>query len=95
MAMQKITQVHHTNQEELTESISKAVEKIFENFKEHFQPKKPTIWISRKEAGQILSISLTSIDIWTKKGILIAYRIGNKKRFKRNEVEAALTKIEN
>lgn len=95
MEHQRITQVHHTNQEDLTASISKAVEKIFDSFKENFQPKEPTIWITRKEVGEILSISLVSVDIWTKKGILTAYRIGNKKRFKRNQVEGALTKIEN
>ncbi len=95
MAKQKITQVHHTNQEDLTASISKAVEKIFDRFKENFQPKEPTIWITRKEVGEILSISLVSVDIWTKKGILTAYRIGNKKRFKRTEIESALTKINN
>lgn len=95
MEHKKVTQVHHTNQEDLTVSISKAVEKIFDNFKENFQPKTPTEWISRKEVGEILSISLVSVDIWTKKKILTAYRIGNKKRFKRSEVESALTKIEN
>jgi excisionase family DNA binding protein len=95
MESKKVTQVHHTNQEDLTASVSKAVEKLFENFKENFQPKTPTVWISRKEVGEMLSISLVSVDIWTKKKILTAYRIGNKKRFKRNEVEAALTKIEN
>ena len=32
MEHKKVTQVHHTNQEDLTVSISKAVEKIFDNF---------------------------------------------------------------
>lgn len=95
MAHQKITQVYHLNQDDLTDSITKAIENTLDSFKEKFQPKKPTEWISRKEVGELLSISLVSVDIWTKKGILTAYRIGNKKRFKRTEVENALTKIEN
>jgi excisionase family DNA binding protein len=93
MKQQKITQVHHVNQEDLLQSLLTGVEEKLNSFKENFQPKKPTIWISRKDVGEILSISLVSVDIWTKKGILTAYRIGNKKRFKRNEVESALTKI--
>lgn len=94
METNKVTQVHHVNQEDLINSISSAVEKTFKSFENKFKPKEPTVWISRKEVGEILSISLVSVDIWTKKGILIAYRIGNKKRFKRNEVENALTKID-
>ena len=95
MEYKKVTQVHHVNQDDLTESFSKAVKKIFDSFKEDFQPKEPTIWISRKEVGELLSISLVSVDVWTKKKILTAYRIGNKKRFKRDQVENALTKINN
>jgi excisionase family DNA binding protein len=96
MEQQKITQVHHViKDQDLFQRFSSMLDEKFNSFKENFQPKKPTIWISRKEVGEILSISLVSVDIWTKKGILIAYRIGNKKRFKRSEVESALTKIEN
>lgn len=95
MEPKKITQVHHVNQEDLLQSFLSGVEQKLNSFKENFQPKEPTIWISRKEVGEILSISLVSVDIWTKKGILTAYRIGNKKRFKRSQVENSLTKIEN
>lgn len=95
MKQQKITQVHHINQEDLLQSLLSGVEEKLNSFKDNFQTKKPTDWISRKEVGEILSISLVSVDIWTKKNILTAYRIGNKKRFKRTEVENALTKIDN
>jgi excisionase family DNA binding protein len=95
MGQQKITQVHHTNQEDLTTSISLAIEKIFDNFKEKFQPKEQTTWITRKQVAEILAISLVTVDDWTKRNILTAYRISNKKRYKRQEVESALTKIGN
>lgn len=96
MAQQKITQVHHIiKDQDLFQGFSSMLDEKFNSFKENFQTKKTTEWISRKEVGEILSISLVSVDAWTKKGILTAYRIGNKKRFKRNEVENALTKIEN
>jgi len=95
MVTKKSTQVDHINAEDLLQSFLSGVEEKLNKFKENFQLKKPTIWISRKQVGEILSISLVSVDIWTKKGILTAYRIGNKKRFKRSEVESALTKIEN
>jgi excisionase family DNA binding protein len=95
MANTKITQVHNVNPEELTESISTAVEKIFAPFKENFQLQKPTEWITRKQVGELLSISLVTVDDWTDRNLLTAYRISNKKRFKLSEVEKALTKINN
>ncbi|TXD49612.1 helix-turn-helix domain-containing protein [Polaribacter sp. IC073] len=95
MSNKKITQVHNVNPEELAESISTAVEKIFAPFKERFQPQKPTEWKTRKQVGEILSISLVTVDDWTRKNLLTAYRISNKKRYKLSEVENALTKINN
>ncbi len=93
MKHQKITQVLHTTQEDLTQSILKGVEEKLNTFKSNFQPKEPTIWLSRKDVSEFLSIAIVTVDDWTKKGILTAYRIGNKKRFKRCEVESALTEI--
>ncbi|PQJ76401.1 helix-turn-helix domain-containing protein [Polaribacter glomeratus] len=93
MVNQKITQVHHTSEEDLALSVSKAVAIVFNAFAEKFQPQKPTEWITRNQVGEILSISLVTVDDWTKRNILTAYRIGNKKRFKLYEVESSLTKI--
>ena len=94
MESKKVTQVHHhISDEDLVQGISKNIEKLLENLKEKAQPKEQTIWITRKQVGEILSISLVTVDDWTKRNILTAYRIGNKKRFKYAEVENALTKI--
>ncbi|MCD8448481.1 helix-turn-helix domain-containing protein [Tenacibaculum dicentrarchi] len=93
MTQQKATLVLQTTTQDLTQSILQGVEDKLNNFKIHFQPKEPTIWVSRQDIADFLSISIVTVDDWTKKGILSAYRIGNKKRFKRNEVENALTKI--
>lgn len=93
MNTQKITQVIQTTPQDLTQSILDGVEEKLNSFKEHFQPKTPTVWVSRKEVSEILSIAIVTVDDWTKKVILTAYRIGNKKRFKRNDVENALIQI--
>jgi excisionase family DNA binding protein len=94
MNTQKVTQVLHTTQDDLTDSILNGVEEKLNTFKEHFQSKEPTNWVTRKDVSEILSISIVTVDDWTRKGILTAYRIGNQKRFKRSEVENALTKID-
>lgn len=51
-------------------------------------------YITRKEAAQILGISLVTLDAWSyKKSLLKAYRISSRVRYKRSEVEACLLQI--
>lgn len=90
-----VTQVHHVDADELTEQILTGVASKLKEFEKNFSPKEPTIWITRKEASKILSISLVTVSEWSKKSILKPYRIGNQIRLKRTEVEDALTKINN
>lgn len=90
---EKITQVHHTSKDELILNIIKGVENKLNEFERNFQPKEPTTWLTKKEVSTILSISIVTIDDWSKKGILNPYRIGNRIRFKRIEVENSLTNI--
>jgi len=90
---QKITQVHHVSGDELLQNFLNGVEEKLNNFEKNFQPKEPTEWITRKEVSEILSITLVTISKWSEKGILNPYRVGNMIRFKRKEVEQALTKI--
>lgn len=90
---QNITQVHNVSGDELLKNFLNGVEEKLNSFEKNFQPKEPTQWVTRKEVSQILSISLVTISDWSKKGILKPYRIGNRIRFKRKEVEQALTKI--
>jgi len=90
---EKITQVHHTSKDELIHNIIRGVENKLNEFERNFQPKEPTTWLTKKEVSAILSISIVTIDDWSKKGILNPYRIGNRIRFKRIEVENSLTNI--
>lgn len=88
-----VTQVHHTSKDELIHNILKGVEIKLQEFEKKFQPKEPTQWLTKKEVATILSISLVTVDDWSKKGILNPFRIGNRIRFDRKQVEQALTKI--
>ncbi|MDX1828768.1 MAG: helix-turn-helix domain-containing protein [Lutibacter sp.] len=90
---EKITQVHHTSKDELIRNIIKGVENKLKEFEKSFTPKEPTTWLTKKEVSIILSISIVTIDDWSKKGILSPYRIGNRIRFKRIDIENALTNI--
>lgn len=50
-------------------------------------------YITRKEAAQFLSVSLVTLNQWTKEGIIQGYRIGTRVRYKKNEVLNSLTKV--
>ena len=54
--------------------------------------KKKTQYISRKEVCEIVKISLPTLHQWTKDGLLISYKIGNRVLFKSDEVDESLTK---
>lgn len=47
--------------------------------------------ITRTETAQMLGVTLPTIYDWTKKGIITAYRIGNRVRYKHAEILATVT----
>jgi excisionase family DNA binding protein len=68
-------------------------EKLQERFKElvkEFQPKEPVDFLTRKETAELLKISLVTLHQWTNKGILKAYKFGNKTYFSRKEITSQL-----
>jgi excisionase family DNA binding protein len=52
-----------------------------------------TEFLTRQEVSKLLQISLPTLHDYTKKGIVLGYRIGNKVRYKRTEIENSLTII--
>jgi excisionase family DNA binding protein len=49
--------------------------------------------MTRFEVSALLGVSLVTVHNWSKSNILTAHRIGNKVRFKENEVLNALQQI--
>jgi excisionase family DNA binding protein len=86
----RITQLHNVSPEEFKNDILSGVQKQFEKFSENFIPKEPTVWLTRKDACDLLGVSLVTIHDWSKKGILQPYKMGNRVRFKRSEIEQTL-----
>lgn len=52
-----------------------------------FQLKEPTEYLTRQEVCEMLHIDLSSLHRWRKEGKLIAYGLGNRVYFKRNEID--------
>lgn len=63
---------------------------LIEVFKEDQSIKKSFDLMTRKEVKTLLSIDYSTLYLWTKKGILKSYGIGNRIYYKRAEIEEAL-----
>ena len=57
-----------------------------------FQPKEPTVYLTRQEVCELLSIDMSTLHRWRKDGILTAYGLGNRIYFKRNEIQELIEK---
>ncbi|MEQ3654999.1 MAG: helix-turn-helix domain-containing protein [Dokdonia sp.] len=79
--------------EQLQESIIEGVRDQLQDLKQHFQPKEPTEYITRSELADILSVDLSTIHNYTKKGLLTAYGISGRVYYKRDEVDQAFIKL--
>lgn len=55
---------------------------------EEFQPKEPTAYLTRHQVCEWLSIDLSTLWKWTKKGLIPSYGIGGRVYYKRCEIEA-------
>ena len=55
---------------------------------------KSTDYLTRKETSELLKVSLPTLHFWTKKGIIKAYRINSRIRYKRGDIEEALSEVQ-
>lgn len=79
--------------ESLTNEL-KALKKELQEIKDNFKPKEQTKYLSRNEVAEMLGINVSSVHNWTQKGILQAYQCGGKIFYKREELEAAIVKLQ-
>ena len=81
--------------EQLQNAIIKGVKTQLDDFKKHFEPKTPNEYLTRVEVSKMLSVDLSTVHNWTKKGILKASQCGGRVYFKRTEVENAIIELKN
>ena len=74
----------------LTESVKEEIKRCLLELQ---APKPEPEYITRKEAAQILGVSLVTLGKWTSEGVITGYRIAKRIRFKKSEVYESLNKI--
>jgi excisionase family DNA binding protein len=88
--MKQVTQLYNVDPENFKNEILSGVEKQLEKFAKNFKPKEPEVWIGREEASKILGVTFPTLLDWNKKGILTPYKVGNRVRYKRSEIEQVI-----
>lgn len=77
-----------TTPSDLIQEIKKEIiPELKEQLSKEFQPKEPTSYLTRNEICEMLQIDMNTLHRWRKDGTLVAYGIGNRVYFKRNEIE--------
>lgn len=57
-------------------------------------PQQPDIeYITRKQTAKLLGISLPTLGLWSKNGMIPSYRIASRVRYKKDEVLNSLFKV--
>jgi excisionase family DNA binding protein len=87
--MTKATILHDFSPEQIT-SLFDGLKKELAELKANFQPKQPAEYLTRNEVAEMLKCDLSTLWLWTKKGKLTSYGIGNRTYYKRSEIEKAI-----
>ncbi len=89
--MSKIIVLTSDQLQNIFDGLVQKVESIFKDSqKDHITSKE---WLTAKEVCDLLKISHTTLHDWSKKGILKKHKIGDRIRFRHNEVLDSLLKI--
>ena len=94
--MKSSTKVNFDNMPQAVAEVQKEVSSIKEQLieiKEHFEPRQPTEYLTRKEVATLLKCDQSTVFNWVKRGKLQRHCIGNRTYYKRSEVESAIKPI--
>jgi excisionase family DNA binding protein len=84
--------LHQTPIEDLRELIASTIRKEIAAIQ---KPEPEPTYISRNEAAEKLRITLSTLDKYTRTGILQAYRIGGRVRYRSTDLEKAFEAVKN
>lgn len=82
--------VYNITPQQLQDSILEGIKFELDLLKKSYQPKEPTVYLTRMEVSKLLKIDISSVHNWTKKGILNRYGVAGRIYYKRQEIEDCL-----
>ena len=92
--MENSVLIEKVTQEQLIAAINQAVQNQFEELKQELHKvRDQEELLTRDEAASHLKINSSTLWLWTKKGKLSSYGIGNRVYYKRSEIMESLVKF--
>jgi len=82
-----------TNSQEFKNEILEGVKKHLQDLLSQQKEKETSDYLTRQQVAEMLSIDLSTLHNWTKKGKITSYGIGNRVYYKRSEIENAFVKL--
>lgn len=92
--MQNSILLQNVSPEELTELIKKSLKTELDYFKKELNTSNPDEILTRTEAADFLKINLSTLFLWTRKGKISAFGIGNRRYYKKENLLECLTKLD-
>ena len=93
MKTQPTILLYNITPDEFKEDLINSLKEVIQELILETKKEKPLEYLTRQQVAEILKISMVTVSDWNKKGILKPYRIGNRIRYKSNELEEVLTRI--
>ena len=87
--MKNSTLIHDVTPDQIA-SLFEGLQNQLKELKSNFEPKQPAEYLTRNEVAELLKCDLATWWLWSKKGKLMPYGIGNRIYYKRSDIEAAL-----
>lgn len=78
--------------QEFVETVALRVESIIKDSQKKEINSK--MWVTAKEVCELLKISHTTQNEWSKSGILVKHKVGNRARFRYDQVLEVFTRVE-
>lgn len=91
--MKQVQFIQYTPQQ-LKEEIGEEIKKQFDVFLKQYVPKSSEQYLTRKEVSDLLKINLSTVHLWSKKGVLNRHAIGSRIYYLRSDIEAKLIPLE-
>lgn len=82
------TNVFETTQDQL---VTRVVSELKNEFK---QAPFSDIYLTKRQLTELLTVSLSTVNNWTKDGVIQAYQLGGTIYYKASEIECAMIKLE-
>lgn len=86
--------MHNITPDEFKNELISSLKDVIQELLAETKKEKPLEYLTRQEVAKILKVSLVTIIDWSRNGIIKPYRLGNLVRFKSNELDDALIRIE-